>query len=83
MNKPYSDSYLLRMPKSEIIGILRCTEHNQQAAEEQRDILSFEYEHFTRHLMDDGIMNIKEVNRRMLQAQSDYEKSLQEKSLKK
>lgn len=73
MYKVYSDSYLKSMTKDEIICLLRCAEHNWTVEKERTEILSFEYEHFTDGLVNDGIMDILDVNRRMLKAQMDYE----------
>lgn len=33
--RKYSNSTLMRMTKAELIGQLRCTEHNREVAEEQ------------------------------------------------
>lgn len=73
MYKVYSDSYLKSMKKEEIIDLLRCAEHNWQAAEERAGILSFEYEHFMRGLVKDGILNNAQINKRMMEAQDAYE----------
>lgn len=65
MYKVYRDSTLRSMTKEEIIGQLRCAEHNWQVAEVGRDVLSKRLAQLTSKLIESGAYTTKQINEMM------------------